>query len=81
MLTAQQVTRIPSRYPLAPSYYHSFGMTDHYIVFIEQCLRVPIMKFVVGLFRKFPIVDRLSYYSEEKVNFIIIKLVLVDYDM
>ena len=37
---ASVVGSIPSRHKNSPSYYHSFGMTDDYIVFVEQPLYV-----------------------------------------
>ena len=34
------VGSIPSRHKNSPSYYHSFGMTDNFVVFVEQPLYV-----------------------------------------
>lgn len=37
------MAKIPARSNLYPSYYHSFGLTKRYIIFLEQpfCLSVP----------------------------------------
>uniref|UniRef100_A0A0E9PIN5 Uncharacterized protein n=1 Tax=Anguilla anguilla TaxID=7936 RepID=A0A0E9PIN5_ANGAN len=32
----KQVCSVPCRSSLFPSYFHSFGMTENYIIFIEQ---------------------------------------------
>lgn len=67
-LRAEIVSKIPSRHRLAPSYFHSFGMSDHYIVLIEQPFFVPLIKIATGKFRRIPIVDLLSFESSEQVS-------------
>lgn len=47
----QQVCSIPFRSTLFPSYYHSFGMTDNYIVFVEQPFKLDIVRLATAYFR------------------------------
>ena len=47
------VATIPSRYLLSPCYYHSFGMTENYLVFAEGPVTMNMPKFVTsGLFNR-----------------------------
>lgn len=41
---AKILCKIPSASSLYPSYYHSFGLTENYIVFVEQPLTINILK-------------------------------------
>uniref|UniRef100_A0AAQ5YZ59 Beta-carotene oxygenase 1, like n=2 Tax=Amphiprion ocellaris TaxID=80972 RepID=A0AAQ5YZ59_AMPOC len=47
----QQVCSIPFRSTLFPSYFHSFGMTENYIVFVEQAFKLDIIKLATAYFR------------------------------
>ncbi|CAK6983320.1 beta%2Cbeta-carotene 15,15'-dioxygenase [Scomber scombrus] len=47
----QQIGSIPFRSTLCPSYYHSFGMTENYIVFVEQPFKLDIVKLATAYFR------------------------------
>ncbi|XP_029282574.1 beta,beta-carotene 15,15'-dioxygenase [Cottoperca gobio] len=47
----QQICSIPFRSTLFPSYFHSFGMTDNYIVFVEQPYKLDIVKLATAYFR------------------------------
>ncbi|XP_054479644.1 beta,beta-carotene 15,15'-dioxygenase [Anoplopoma fimbria] len=47
----QQVCSIPFRSTLFPSYYHSFGMTNNYIVFVEQPFKLDIVRLATAYFR------------------------------
>ncbi|XP_034411672.1 beta-carotene oxygenase 1, like [Cyclopterus lumpus] len=47
----QQVCSIPLRSTLFPSYFHSFGMTDNYIVFVEQPFKLDVVKLATAYFR------------------------------
>uniref|UniRef100_A0A3Q1FR85 Retinoid isomerohydrolase RPE65 c n=1 Tax=Acanthochromis polyacanthus TaxID=80966 RepID=A0A3Q1FR85_9TELE len=40
------VVQIPSSERLKPSYIHSFGMTDNYFVFVEQPVKINLLKFL-----------------------------------
>ena len=37
---AEIIASIPCRHKSSPSYYHSFGLTEDYIIFVEQPLYV-----------------------------------------
>lgn len=47
----EQVCSIPFRSTLYPSYFHSFGMTENYIVFVEQPFKLDILKLATAYFR------------------------------
>ncbi|KAK5874755.1 hypothetical protein CesoFtcFv8_027315 [Champsocephalus esox] len=47
----EQIASIPFRSTLFPSYYHSFGMTENYIVFVEQPFKLDIVKLATAYFR------------------------------
>lgn len=47
----QQVCSIPFRSTLFPSYFHSFGMTNNYIVFVDQPFKLDIVKLATAYFR------------------------------
>ncbi|KAM4601758.1 beta,beta-carotene 15,15'-dioxygenase isoform 2-T2 [Polymixia lowei] len=47
----EQVCSIPFRSTLFPSYFHSFGMTENYIIFVEQPFKLDILKLATAYFR------------------------------
>ncbi|XP_056318303.1 beta,beta-carotene 15,15'-dioxygenase [Danio aesculapii] len=47
----EQVCSIPFRSSLYPSYFHSFGMTENYIIFVEQAFKLDIVKLATAYFR------------------------------
>ncbi|TNM94090.1 hypothetical protein fugu_002266 [Takifugu bimaculatus] len=47
----QQICSIPFRSTMFPSYFHSFGMTENYIVFVEQPFKLDIIKLATAYFR------------------------------
>uniref|UniRef100_A0A8D2ZN28 Beta-carotene oxygenase 1, like n=2 Tax=Scophthalmus maximus TaxID=52904 RepID=A0A8D2ZN28_SCOMX len=47
----QKVCSIPFRSTLFPSYFHSFGMTENYIVFVEQPFKLDIVRLGTAYFR------------------------------
>ncbi|XP_072306089.1 beta,beta-carotene 15,15'-dioxygenase [Eucyclogobius newberryi] len=47
----QQVCSIPFRSLLFPSYYHSFGMTENYIIFVEQPFKLDMVNLATAYFR------------------------------
>lgn len=48
---AEVVCTVPCRSLLTPSYYHSFGMTDNYFIFIEQPLKLDILRMATAYMR------------------------------
>ncbi|XP_076318574.1 carotenoid-cleaving dioxygenase, mitochondrial-like isoform X2 [Tachypleus tridentatus] len=63
---------IPARYRFYPSYYHSFGITDNYIVFVEQPLLLSIWKMLWFHVRGKAYVDALEWHPELKSYFHVI---------
>ncbi|XP_064193214.1 beta,beta-carotene 15,15'-dioxygenase isoform X1 [Anguilla rostrata] len=47
----KQVCSVPCRSSLFPSYFHSFGMTENYIIFIEQPFKLDMLKLATAYFR------------------------------
>ncbi|XP_063045079.1 beta,beta-carotene 15,15'-dioxygenase-like [Engraulis encrasicolus] len=47
----EKVCEISCRSKLHPSYFHSFGMTENYIVFVEQAFKLDIIKLATAYFR------------------------------
>ncbi|XP_034035342.1 retinal Mueller cells isomerohydrolase-like isoform X2 [Thalassophryne amazonica] len=43
---SQVVVQLPSSERLKPSYIHSFGITDNYFVFVEQAVKINLLKFL-----------------------------------
>ncbi|NXC22492.1 BCDO1 dioxygenase, partial [Corythaeola cristata] len=66
------VCSIPSRSLLNPSYYHSFGITENYIIFIEQPLKLDIVKMATAYIRHVSWASCLVYHKEEKVFFLML---------
>lgn len=60
---------VPSRSLLHPSYYHSFGVTENYIVFIEQPFKLDIPKLATAYFRGVNWASCLSFHKDNKVLF------------
>jgi len=47
----ERICSIPCRSSLSPSYFHSFGMTERYVVFVEQPYKLDILKLASAYFR------------------------------
>ncbi|XP_075047214.1 carotenoid-cleaving dioxygenase, mitochondrial isoform X2 [Mixophyes fleayi] len=58
---AQVICSIPAKDKWNPSYYHSFGMTENFIVFIEQPIKMNILKVITSNIRGVPVSDCLSW--------------------
>ena len=46
---ADVIAQIPSSHYLGLSYFHSFGVTENFIIFLEQCLKFSLTSFLSGL--------------------------------
>ncbi|XP_060902015.1 carotenoid-cleaving dioxygenase, mitochondrial-like [Labrus mixtus] len=57
---------IPSLEKTKPSYYHSFAMSENYVVFIEQPIKMDLLKIVTGKLRTKSISD--GFYWDPKLN-------------
>ncbi|XP_007887465.1 beta,beta-carotene 15,15'-dioxygenase isoform X2 [Callorhinchus milii] len=62
------ICSIPSRSLLRPSYFHSFGMTENYIVFIEQPFKLDILKLATAYFRGVNWASCLGWYPNDKLD-------------
>ncbi|CAL8288454.1 unnamed protein product [Lota lota] len=47
----QKICSIPCRSSLSPGYFHSFGMTQRYVVFLEQPFKLHILQLASAYFR------------------------------
>ncbi|XP_066494064.1 beta,beta-carotene 15,15'-dioxygenase [Tiliqua scincoides] len=57
---------IPSHSLLHPSYYHSFGVSENYVLFIEQPFKLDILKTATAYIRKVDWASCLIFYKDEK---------------
>ena len=67
--SAKIIGNIPARYMTRPSYFHSFGMTKNYFVFLEQTLYVNVMKLAGSAITKAAVCTCLDYEPNEKSLF------------
>ncbi|KAJ7401259.1 Beta,beta-carotene 9',10'-oxygenase [Pitangus sulphuratus] len=58
---AKVLCSIPPMDRAKPSYYHSFGMTENYIVFIEQPLKLNLLQIITSKLRGKAICDGISW--------------------
>lgn len=70
---AKVVASISCQWRLYPCYYHSFAMTEHYWVLVEQPLVMSACKMVAGAFTNRPPLDALKWLPEKKVKFRVIE--------
>lgn len=59
---------ITSRSLLSPSYYHSFGVTENHIVFLEQPFKLDILKMSTAYIRGANWASCLAFHKEDKVR-------------
>lgn len=64
---------ISSSWKASYSYYHSFGMTENYLVFLEQPLLVNTLKLATSQLKGRAFTDCLDWHPQEKVKFIVIR--------
>lgn len=62
------VASIKCRWPLHPGYMHSFGMTEHYFVIVEQPLSISITTALINRFKGDPMSNALKWFQEYPVN-------------
>ena len=60
------INTVPSSTPSGFSYFHSFGVTENYIIFLEQSLKLTIKSLVLNQIKNNPFVD--SLYMEPSSN-------------
>ncbi|XP_044195813.1 beta,beta-carotene 15,15'-dioxygenase [Thunnus albacares] len=59
------ICTVPCRSLLTPSYYHSFGMTENYFIFIEQPFKLDILKMATAYMRGVNWASCLKFSPEE----------------
>lgn len=65
---AEVLCTLPSRSLLSPSYYHSFGLTENHIVFLEQPFKLDILKMATAYIRRVSWASCLTFHREDKVS-------------
>ncbi|NWV05726.1 BCDO2 oxygenase, partial [Ptilonorhynchus violaceus] len=66
---AKVLCSIPPMDRARPSYYHSFGMTENYIVFIEQPLKLNLLQIITSKLRGKAISDGISWEPQYHTYF------------
>ncbi|XP_068250106.1 carotenoid-cleaving dioxygenase, mitochondrial-like [Palaemon carinicauda] len=66
---AEIVATIPCQWRLHPSYYHSFGMTEKYFIFVEMPLVISLGKLIYNHITKEAFIGAFQWYPEEKTHF------------
>uniref|UniRef100_H0YPV0 Carotenoid-cleaving dioxygenase, mitochondrial n=1 Tax=Taeniopygia guttata TaxID=59729 RepID=H0YPV0_TAEGU len=66
---AKVLCSIPPRDRAKPSYYHSFGMTENYIIFIEQPLKLNLLKIITSKIRGKTIYDGINWEPQHNTYF------------
>lgn len=59
---------IASRSLFSPSYYHSFGITENYIIFLEQPFKMDILKMATAYIRGVSWGSCLTFHKEDMVR-------------
>ncbi|XP_037512559.1 carotenoid-cleaving dioxygenase, mitochondrial-like [Rhipicephalus sanguineus] len=63
---------IPSSWKTTFSYYHSFGMTRNYVVFVEQPLLVNTIRLIGSRIKGYSFKDCFDWTPKEKTRFVVI---------
>jgi carotenoid cleavage dioxygenase-like enzyme len=61
------LAKIPSRWPFNPSYMHTFGVTDNYIILVEQSLCISLARLAQLTITHGPMTDALIWHGNEPV--------------
>ncbi|XP_052552968.1 carotenoid-cleaving dioxygenase, mitochondrial isoform X3 [Tympanuchus pallidicinctus] len=54
---------------MKPSYYHSFGMSENYIIFIEQPIKLNLLRIITSKFRGKPISEGINWEPQYNTRF------------
>ncbi|XP_076879788.1 beta,beta-carotene 15,15'-dioxygenase [Brachyhypopomus gauderio] len=63
--SVETICTLPCRSVFSPSYYHSFGMTENYIIFIEQPLKLDILRMATAYLRGVNWASCLKFHPED----------------
>ncbi|XP_070808750.1 carotenoid-cleaving dioxygenase, mitochondrial-like isoform X1 [Pituophis catenifer annectens] len=69
---AEVLCTIQPRNRMKPAYYHSFGMTENYVVFIEQPLLIKLWEIITANFFGKSLLDRLSWEPQLNTRFYVV---------
>ena len=58
---------VPSRWPLNPCYFHSFGMTEKYYILVEQPLHLNVLKLKYMKYLNQSYAETMKYDENETV--------------
>lgn len=66
---AEIVSAIPCQWKMYPSYYHSFGITENYFIFVEQPYVFNLKKFLLNYYLGKPYFAAVEWYPDQKTKF------------
>uniref|UniRef100_A0A8C8SAJ5 Carotenoid-cleaving dioxygenase, mitochondrial n=1 Tax=Pelusios castaneus TaxID=367368 RepID=A0A8C8SAJ5_9SAUR len=66
---AQILCSIAPAEKMKPSYYHSFGMSENYVIFIEQPIKIHLCRLIISKLLGISIVDGMSWDPHHKTRF------------
>ena len=75
---AKIVASIPARWTLNPSYYHSFAITDNYIIFAECPVSLPVTKMLTTNITGKTVEQNFSFFPDEPVSYFMELLILMN---
>ena len=64
---AEIVASIPCQWKMQPSYYHSFGISQDYFIFVEQPFVFNLKRFLLNHFLGKPYVGAMDWRPDQKV--------------
>ncbi|XP_071531273.1 carotenoid-cleaving dioxygenase, mitochondrial-like [Panulirus ornatus] len=70
---AEIIATIPCQWKMYPSYYHSFGITDNYFVFVEQPFVFNLKKFLLNHYLHRPYLGAVEWYADQKTKFRVVR--------
>ncbi|XP_013185217.1 carotenoid isomerooxygenase [Amyelois transitella] len=69
---AQIVASVKPKWPLHPSYMHTFGITDNFFVMVEQPLSVALVSMVKNQLANEPLASSLHWYPDHETHIILL---------
>ncbi|XP_042227529.1 beta,beta-carotene 15,15'-dioxygenase-like [Homarus americanus] len=70
---AEIISTIPCQWKMYPCYYHSFGITDNYFIFVEQPYVFNMKKFLLNCYIGKPYLEAVEWYGQEKTKFRVVQ--------
>lgn len=69
---AEIVASVPSRWRFNPGYMHTFGITEHYFVIVEQPLAVSVTSAIKASLTNEPLISSLKWFAEKQTYFYVV---------